>query len=293
MAKERQHQQMVAQMKRIDRALDDCSRPISLLISKIQNALSCYVGETITDIERIDPGIVMQMTELIKGSIRVDRDGNGTTATSTRSNRVLWDASSSQAAGILRAEANHTATFDSAAAAAIATFYSAIMMSQPYAREIPGAVTSYLDHDPISPAAARLRLFIRHGFVPDLRAVAALLRTHAAATMELPPTAWLKSKFPAESWASIPSTVFFCYWMIRAEQWDAILAQWDAGVFEDLMPKLAGFPVGGLWAVTYWAIGRGEEQQRRLTGMTTEVEQPSEEKMNYGQTALALAGASE
>eukprot|EP01052_Picozoa_sp_SAG31_P028055 SAG31_NODE_2674_length_5267_cov_13.467492_7_plen_278_part_00 len=198
-------------MKRIDRALDDCSRPISLLISKIQNALSCYVGETITDIERIDPG----MTELIKGSIRVDRDGNGTTATSTRSNRVLWDASSSQAAGILRAEANHTATFDSAAAAAIATFYSAIMMSQPYAREIPGAVTSYLDHDPISPAAARLRLFIRHGFVPDLRAVAALLRTHAAATMELPPTAWLKSKFPAESWASIPSTLSACVQVVR------------------------------------------------------------------------------
>eukprot|EP01052_Picozoa_sp_SAG31_P048961 SAG31_NODE_10497_length_1131_cov_2.211240_1_plen_171_part_10 len=88
-ARERLHQQMVAQIKRIDRALDDFSRPLNLELLALQNALMRQVDAVVHDMQASQPEAVTEMLRLSKPVVTVSEDG--TKAVSSRSGRLMWD----------------------------------------------------------------------------------------------------------------------------------------------------------------------------------------------------------
>ena len=91
---------MAAQIKRIDRALDDCSRPLKLELLALQNALIRQVDAVVLDMQASQPEAVAEMLRLSKGVVTVSEDG--TKAVSSRSGRLVWDIAT-QTSGLLRA----------------------------------------------------------------------------------------------------------------------------------------------------------------------------------------------
>eukprot|EP01052_Picozoa_sp_SAG31_P037248 SAG31_NODE_4781_length_2958_cov_1.822665_4_plen_356_part_00 len=262
-ARERLHQQMAAQIKRIDRALDDCSRPLNLELLAVQQGLIRQVDTLVIDMQASQPEAVAEMLRLSKPVVTVSEDG--TKAVSSRSGRLVWDIAT-QTSGLLRVEENGNKTCASAAGCAITALFGVAVMSQPFACELPHAIVSCIASDPTSPLAHQHRLFVRHTLLPCMREVARLFRAHAA-LMELPPTEWLKTKFPTETWGLLPSSLYVFTWQVRTQMWEALLAEWDAGRLDTSMPgKDVGFPLGGLTAINNWALARGEGRQRELIG---------------------------
>ena len=94
--------------------------------------------------------------------------------------------------------------------------------------------------------------------------------------VELPPTSWLKAKFPEELWHTNPGQLYRWFWRARTQAWEALVAEWDGGDFGAVSPPGNFLPFHGLIAINDWAIARGEERQRELIGMTARAEVPVE-----------------
>eukprot|EP01052_Picozoa_sp_SAG31_P024105 SAG31_NODE_2027_length_6639_cov_10.777676_8_plen_353_part_00 len=263
-ARERLHQQMASQIRRIDRALDDCSRPLSLELHNVQQALAVHIDEMVTLMQPTQPEAVTDMVNLSKGVVTVSEDG--TKAVSPRSGRVLWDATTARTTGLLRVEENAAKSAASAAGTAVSSLALLVLVSQPYTSEMPHSIVSCVASDPDSPLARLHQLFVRNSLLPSMREVARLLRAHSA-LMELPPTQWLKTKFPAETWGLFPASVYLYEWLFRTQQWEALVSAWDAGHLDTIMPAVGvHFPLGGLTSINNWALARGEGRQRELIG---------------------------
>eukprot|EP01052_Picozoa_sp_SAG31_P021755 SAG31_NODE_1698_length_7500_cov_3.644778_6_plen_288_part_00 len=271
--------QMAAQIKRIDRALDDGCRPISLTLSEIRFGLVAFVDVAITTMQSMEPETIARLVELSKVMVSVSKDG--TTASSTRRGTVVWDAATARTNNLLRVESNNVGRFESAAGTAVASLFVMTLTSQPHTCEIPQAIAKYFQADPASPLAHRYRLFVRHSLLPSMRRVTRLIEKHAA-LIELPPIAWLKTAFPQEETHSMPPSLFFFFWTIRAQQWEAVLADWDdTGDFGSILPPQCGLPYGGLQQVINWSTERAEGRQRELVGITTEFDRSNDDWSEY------------
>eukprot|EP01052_Picozoa_sp_SAG31_P025734 SAG31_NODE_2276_length_6028_cov_44.362287_2_plen_464_part_00 len=264
-ARERLHQQMAAQIKRIDRSLDDCCRPLSLVLSNIHYGLAFCVSDAVTYMHANQPEMVAHMMEQSKGmSTYISEDG--TKVISARSGRILWDEATTRASRLLEVADTSTKIYRSAVGSHFGILYSGIVMSQPFACEIPEVIVAHIADDPTSVLAARYRRFVRHSLLPCMREAARLMRSHAA-LMELPPTEWLKSRFPAEPWGIAPPSIYLFVWFTRMQMWEALLVEWERGEFGAVLPsEIVSFTLGGLTAINNWAITRGEGHQRELIG---------------------------
>ena len=107
--------------------------------------------------------------------------------------------------------------------------------SAPFTRELPEAILQYVGDEPNSPLAQRFRLYIEHSFLPSVRRVAEVLSAHAA-VVDVPPVAWLRERFPAEAWHTLPPTLYRYCWLARRYAWEAILATWRSGDMSAVLP---------------------------------------------------------
>eukprot|EP01052_Picozoa_sp_SAG31_P000550 SAG31_NODE_16_length_36206_cov_27.355728_19_plen_504_part_00 len=286
-AKERLHHQMAAQIKRIDRALDEGCRPMGLALLNVHLHLCAFVGEAVTEMQPTHPEAVAHLLELSSSAVTINDDN--THVTSARTGRTIWDAAASSQ-GLIRLEAtSNAATASSVASCALYYLCSVAYRSQPYASEFPTAIMQCIESDPASPLARMFQLTVRTCLLPTMQEVAQLLRAHAA-LMQLPPTTWLKSTFPIEHWSVVNPDIYRVYWLIRTSKWLALTKQWDAGDMSSMLPsRCCCFPLGGLTAINSWAIAHGEGQQRELIGVTTEVESGRLDVSDIGRQLNALA----
>ena len=139
------------------------------------------------------------------------------------------------------------------------------MYSKPNCKEVPTAILDHLTADPTSALADSFRRYARRSMVPAMRRVTELLETHGA-VVELPPVAWLESKFPETSWSRNPPRAYRTHWVARTSMWEALLEAWDSGVMGMIVPHGDFLPYAGLTAINEYAIARGEELQRELIG---------------------------
>ena len=77
----------------------------------------------------------------------------------------------------------------------------------------------------------------------------------------------LHLQFPAVSWHVLSNSFFAQMWVSYTLSFEGVLAQWEAGNFDQTRPANA-MPLGGLVAAIKWSRERGESKQSELVGMT-------------------------
>eukprot|EP01052_Picozoa_sp_SAG31_P048178 SAG31_NODE_9966_length_1203_cov_1.419384_1_plen_314_part_10 len=90
--RQREHEQMLAQMERTDRGLDECCRPIEQVCYSIHWARGDYVGQIVARLEATQPELVETMVQLTQRDVKPDKDGR----LHSRSDpgRVTWEPKS-------------------------------------------------------------------------------------------------------------------------------------------------------------------------------------------------------
>eukprot|EP01052_Picozoa_sp_SAG31_P023083 SAG31_NODE_1874_length_7020_cov_57.579541_6_plen_324_part_00 len=260
LARQREHEQMVAQIARTDRAVDDCCRPIQAVLDGVLVSRIFLVAGTVLELEKSAPEVVAQMLQQLSVAL-VNGDGS---AVSTHSGRVVWDPAR-RSRGITQVHPNHFYAAHSAAAFAVSAQDVFTWKSQPFSEELPTTILEFLAANTTEPLARRFRLYVRHSLLPSMRRAVALFDAHGA-VMQAPPVSWMKAKFPDGTW-HLESTRFYrdC-WCARTQAWMALVGEWDTGDVETVLPANAFLPLAGLHAVNDWAIAYGEERQQELIG---------------------------
>ena len=75
----------------------------------------------------------------------------------------------------------------------------------------------------------------------------------------------LVPQFPGISWAITGNSLFGYLWSAYTLSFERVLAQWEAGIFEQIGPA-EPLPWGGLWGTIRWSRNRGESKQMELIG---------------------------
>eukprot|EP01052_Picozoa_sp_SAG31_P022369 SAG31_NODE_1776_length_7300_cov_10.281905_5_plen_285_part_00 len=254
---------MTLQIARTDRAVDDCCRPIEMTLAALAGSRLNWVGGAVVELEAAAPEVVERMLGLTdRGGFEVNAQGQ---TVSLRSGRVVWDPAT-RPDGITRVHGTvNLASCGLAAACAIALADFITAYSKPVCNELPTAIIDHLTADPTSPLADSFRCYARRSMVPAMRRVTELLETHGA-VVELPPLAWLESKFPEISWITTPPRMFRTQWLACTSLWEAFLEAWDGSAVGVVVPPGDNLPFAGLTALNEYAIARGEELQRELIG---------------------------
>ena len=72
-------------------------------------------------------------------------------------------------------------------------------------------------------------------------------------------------------WYVLSNSFFAQLWVSYTLSFEGVLAQWEAGNFDQIRPALA-LPWGGLRPAVKWSRTRGEAKQSELVGMTAVAE---------------------
>eukprot|EP01052_Picozoa_sp_SAG31_P036409 SAG31_NODE_4540_length_3153_cov_3.328422_1_plen_501_part_00 len=267
LARQREHEQMLAQIARTDRAVDECCRPIQAVIEGMKNARYQFVSGMVPELEGVAPEAVAQMLEKSERTTGQFVNEKGQMVSKVRG-RVLWDAAEARPDGLVtRAVTGPVLSCASAAASVLGMSDLFSWASQPYCRELPTAIIDHLAADPTVPLARHFRLHVCHSLLPAMRRVQELLDAHGA-VVEGPPVAWMKEQFPNDptGWKLNPTTLFQDNWYGRKHAWEVLVAEWASGDVSAVVPPGAFLPLAGLKAINEYAITRGQQLQRELIG---------------------------
>eukprot|EP01052_Picozoa_sp_SAG31_P025677 SAG31_NODE_2266_length_6056_cov_4.832466_1_plen_540_part_00 len=262
LARQREHEQMVAQIARTDRALDDCCRPIQAAIDGIVHARYNFVDGAVIELETVAPEAVVRMleqSEMMK--MNVNDRGQGV---STRSGKVYWDPAA-RPDGLTAVHKTHFTASGSAAAFVICIADVYVCSSGPFCKELPAIILDHLAADPTAPLTRRFRLHVRHSLLPGMQKVQELLDMHGA-VVDAPPVAWMEEHFSGGNWYTNPTRMYRQQWSARKRAWEALVAEWEGGDLSVVSPPSAIMPLSGLKAINEYAIMRGEQLQRELIG---------------------------
>jgi hypothetical protein len=285
LTRQREHEQMVAQIGRTERWLDECCRPVDLGIESLMHSRLCYGARTVSEMEASHPEVVAEMLAFSTAMFPIGADGK---ATSARSGKVYWDPSpSTQLARTLEDEIS---ALPSAAACSVRCVDAIQTLHQPYCDELPQAILDVIAADPTGAIAHSYRRYIRTVWVPGVQHVAELLKAHSA-VIEWPTKDWLVEKFPKMAWQGMANNFFSVMWAAYTMSWGRILAEWEeAENFAVLRPSYP-IPVGGLSQAIRWSQSRGEAAQTKLIGMTAESEYDASWFSTYGAAMSSTVGA--
>ena len=89
------------------------------------------------------------------------------------------------------------------------------------------------------------------------------------------------------AWYFIGNSFFQYQWVGYTLSLEGVLAQWEAGNFDQIRPANA-LPWGGLMSAIKWSLKRGEAKQSELVGMTAVAEVGVVEMSSY----LSVAASS-
>eukprot|EP01052_Picozoa_sp_SAG31_P012309 SAG31_NODE_718_length_12607_cov_21.723937_1_plen_486_part_00 len=263
--KQRLHQQMLAQIMRTDRWLDDCCRPIKVALDSLSWLRFQFVSGAVEVLSMSAPETVEHMLEQCAKIYTVSADR--TQSVSMRDESLFWELSK-RGTELTMAVSDGKLGFDSAAASAIAMSDLKLSSSQPFCLELPNVLHESLADDATSLLSHRFRSYAKHSFVPGLRRVANLLEEHSA-VVPTPPTAWFVEKFPGEPWYAISPLHYRVLWLARTLAWEAIIAEWEVGEHRSILPPGGCyFPFHGMQATNDFAITAGEALQQELIGAT-------------------------
>jgi hypothetical protein len=287
LTRQREHEQMVAQIGRTERWLDECCRPVLLGLGSLLHARYCYVAHTVFEMEASHPEAVAEMLAFSTAMFPVGADGK---VTSARSGRVLWEPS---------LPTQLTMTFEgemfglpSAAAYSVCLCELMLTFGKLCCFELPQTILDVIAAEPTGAIAQSYRRYIRTMWVPGVQHVAELLKAHSA-VIEWPTIEWLAKKFPRNFSGNVSGSNdhFAVMWVAYAMSWGHVMAEWEEAENFAVSRPAYPIPVGGLSQAIGWSRTRGEAAQQELIGMTAEDELDRSVFSTYGATTSSTAGA--
>jgi hypothetical protein len=287
LTRQREHEQMVAQIGRTERWLDECCRPVDLGIESLTHARYCYVAHTVFEMEASHPEVVAEMLALSAAMFPVGADGK---VTSARSGTLYWERS--VPTQLTMAFGSNLLAMPSAAACSVRIVDTVLTYAKAFCDELPQAILDVVAAEPTGAIAHSYRRYIRTVWVPGVQHVAELLKAHSA-VIEWPTIEWLAKKFPQIPWRGNANNLFATMWIAYAISWDRVLAEWKEAENFAVVRPTCGQPaaVAGLSQAIAWSRTRGEAAQKELIGMTAEAEVDTSFFSTYGATTSSTAGA--
>lgn len=259
----REHEQLVAGIKRCERWLDDCCRPLYDGLSHVVNTRGACCEDIVVLLEKSNPDLVASMVSLcVRNPLFViSEDGRATFM-----KKHVWEGPEHLDEGLTRAFGAAFKAAPSVVAFVISYSDAAIAMSQPYNREFPVQVMKVLEADPSADVAVLYRRYVTVVLMPLLNRVSAILNAHSS-SMEWPSKVWLREKYPAEIWDAFANQFFGIRWISYAAMFERIVDEWKDGVFSSVCPS-AGMPVGGLAQSINQSRLQGEAKLGELIGVS-------------------------
>eukprot|EP01052_Picozoa_sp_SAG31_P038784 SAG31_NODE_5247_length_2652_cov_2.071680_2_plen_214_part_00 len=178
LARQREHEQMLAQIARTDRAVDDCCRPIRAALGTLAIVRYNWVGGTVTEMEVAAPQVVEQMLGHSKEICNIVVNAEGQ-AVSLQNGEILWNGTTGRD-GLTHVFDHNNHAFDSAAGFVVALADFIVSRSQPYCSELPAGILDCLATEPTIALADRFRLYVRRCLLPVLQNVSKILDMHRA-----------------------------------------------------------------------------------------------------------------
>jgi hypothetical protein len=266
LTRQREHEQMVSQIERTERWLDQCCRPVVFGLHSLVATRMSYVADTVFEMETSHPETVAEMLVFSAVAFPIGADGK---VTSSASGRVMWDPD--PPAQLTRNFGFQHLAMPSAAACSILNIDMVHTLQQPYCDELPHAILDVVAADPTGSIADSYRRYIRTVWVPAVQHLADVLEAHSA-VIEWPTSEWLAKQFPQVPWHAAANFDFGLYWMACAMSWGRVLAEWDDAENFSMLRPASPMSFGGLIKAIGWSLKRGEAAQQELIGMTAEAE---------------------
>ena len=143
-----------------------------------------FMSDTVGDLESSHPEAVKEMLTHIGSLYLITADGK---VVSKQSQKIKWDPT--PPAGLTNAFAEYSFAKPSAAAFAITSVDTFMVLSKPFAAELPRVFLDIITQEPAGAMAHSYRLYVRTVLMPLYRRVAEILNAHSAAVRSTDPHA--------------------------------------------------------------------------------------------------------
>eukprot|EP01052_Picozoa_sp_SAG31_P001690 SAG31_NODE_57_length_29727_cov_12.584568_11_plen_296_part_00 len=257
LAQQKNHERMVAQIARTDRAVDDCCTPVIRGLGSYLQARTKFVAafaskletshpEAFTDLYTRDGYAMKNGLELVAGSDGAVRWAGQLLIDPTRTMGHTWAAPTFF---------NSVFVGCSARAVDVSVQDGVALVTKPFVRELPEAFFEQMAVDLDGSLAEDYRSYIRSDIKPALDLITDTLHAHFAA-LELPTSEWLLETFPGHTTVDSPSNIVDSL-VAYSRAFGRVLAGWDAGRLDLLFPRSHMMP---------WASLKGYFEYSRQLG---------------------------
>ena len=170
--RQREHEQMLAQIHRTERIVDECCGPAMLAIAAYLWSCSSFTAEGVSMLEKTNPEIISMLLPHVAAVYETKEDG---TVVSNLSGKVVWE----RKPGFVVSCSSVWSCYPTGAALQIvAAMYGLPAITEPYVAVTGQPILSAIEADPSGDLAIRYRQFVRSSVIPGLRKVAAILEAH-------------------------------------------------------------------------------------------------------------------
>eukprot|EP01052_Picozoa_sp_SAG31_P023659 SAG31_NODE_1965_length_6790_cov_70.718577_1_plen_512_part_00 len=277
--RQREHEQMLSQIRRVDRWLDECCRPIEHALYTSMHARQEFVGQAVAMAEEDHPELIEIMLPHTQ-QYHVRDDG---CVVSRRRGAVAWEpAHAGQVHPVCGTWNVPGQGHPTAAGTRIAKTEAFLTIGAAFCREMPTKLLELIEQEPTCHLAQAYRRYIRNVHLSCVRKVANILHEQGA-SMEYPPRKWLDEIFDqgtTETYArSYPNFIFAVKWASYFLAFENVVRCWDEDDFKTAAP-ISEYPFGGLFQTVTWSRERAEKKELELVGMTAAA------KVNFAEWAL-------
>eukprot|EP01052_Picozoa_sp_SAG31_P042249 SAG31_NODE_6651_length_1937_cov_1.539173_1_plen_394_part_00 len=171
--RQREHEQMLAQIERTSRWLDDCCRPIYADLGHLTYSRQAFVAATIFELEGSNPEVVEKITPFIAKAFPPGDDGNLSIG-----GHIVWRPTLPQ--GLTRVFGSNFLSAPSAAAVGGLIVDAMTSISTPWCDELPTAILDLISAEPTCAVAESYRRFIRVEQLQYVERIAKALIVHSA-----------------------------------------------------------------------------------------------------------------
>eukprot|EP01052_Picozoa_sp_SAG31_P003058 SAG31_NODE_114_length_24318_cov_16.787481_4_plen_409_part_00 len=264
--RQREHEQMLAQIARTEEIVDQCCDPALRLLWVIKFQINNFNAEGVGMLLQTHPEVVAQLVSplVAAGVYSVAEDG---TVTSKQTGLILWVGTKNPA--LCRSYPIFTQAQSTAEGVMLGVVHQVQTAANPWCVPLIETLLNIIKADHESKVAEEYRAFCRVQLVPPMRKIARLIEEHGM-VLQLPNKDFLGTKFPGESWSLLREDFYLQGWLSRTAQWERLLSAWDAGDFSDSVPRGDGviMPLEGLNETLMWSLEYGRAKQGELIGLT-------------------------
>eukprot|EP01052_Picozoa_sp_SAG31_P052502 SAG31_NODE_12991_length_901_cov_1.004988_2_plen_237_part_01 len=227
---QRDHERMVAQIARTDRAVDDCCAPVLRAIGSYAVSRCNFVHACAIKLEGSQPEafteLYIRSGYAMKNGLVLVAGGSGAVRFG---DQIVLEPTMEPKGQTWAAATLYRSIFGGGSARTVDVVLSDMVatVAKPFVRELPEAFFELMAANLDGPLAQDYRGYILHEVKPTLDLIVDVVRAYYAA-IDPPPLHWLLEKFPGHSELDTPSGILDVM-NAYPQAWSRVLAEWDAG----------------------------------------------------------------